>query len=91
MRRWFKLGDITPENIARLRFMVFHDDDVEIYINGIWAATESGCNFNYAPLDISSEALASLKVGDWNLIAIAGKQGGGQQVMDLPHSGGEQP
>ena len=83
MRRWFKLGDITPENIARLRFMVFHDDDVEIYINGIWAATESGCNFNYAPLDISSEALASLKVGDWNLIAIAGKQGGGQQVMDL--------
>ena len=83
MRRWFKLGDITPENIAKLRFMVFHDDDVEIYINGIWAATESGCNFNYAPLDISSEALASLKVGDWNLIAIAGKQGGGQQVMDL--------
>ena len=83
MRRWFKLGDITPKNIARLRFMVFHDDDVEIYINGIWAATESGCNFNYAPLDISSEALASLKVGDWNLIAIAGKQGGGQQVMDL--------
>ena len=83
MRRWFKLGDITPENLAKLRFMVFHDDDIEIYINGIWAATESGCNFNYAPLNISSEALASLQPGQWNLIAIAGKQGSGQQVMDL--------
>ena len=83
MRRWFKLGDITPENLAKLRFMVFHDDDIEIFINGIWAATETGCNFNYSPLNISSEALASLKPGEWNLIAIAGKQGGGQQVMDL--------
>lgn len=83
MRRWFKMGEITPENLAKLRFMVFHDDDIEVYINGVWAATQSGCNFNYAPLDISSEALASLRPGEWNLIAIAGKQGGGQQVMDL--------
>ncbi|MBR6249127.1 MAG: VCBS repeat-containing protein [Muribaculaceae bacterium] len=83
MRRWFRLGDITPENLAKLRFMVFHDDDIEIFINGVWAATESGCNFNYAPLDISSEALQSLQPGEWNLIAIAGKQGSGQQVMDV--------
>lgn len=83
MRRWFKLGDITPENIAKLRFMVFHDDDIQIYINGVWAATESGWNNSYAPLNISAEALASLKPGEWNLIAIAGKQGSGGQVMDV--------
>ncbi len=83
MRRWFKLGDISPENIAKLRFMIFHDDDVEIYINGVWAATESGWNNSYAPLDISAEALATLKPGQWNLIALSGKQGSGGQVMDL--------
>ena len=83
MRRWFKLGDISPENIAKLRFMIFHDDDVEIYINGVWAATESGWNNSYAPLDISAEALATLRPGEWNLIALAGKQGSGGQVMDV--------
>ncbi len=83
MRRWFKLGDITPENIAKLRFMIFHDDDVEIYINGVWAVTESGWTNSYVPLDISAEALASLKPGQWNLIALKGKQGSGGQVMDV--------
>ena len=83
MRRWFKLGDISPENIAKLRFMVFHDDDVEIYINGVWAATESGWTNSYVPLDISAEARATLRPGEWNLIALAGKQGSGGQVMDV--------
>ena len=83
MRRWFKLGDITPENIAKLRFMIFHDDDVEIYINGVWAATESGWTNSYVPLDISAEAKAALRPGQWNLIALAGKQGSGGQVMDV--------
>lgn len=83
MRRWFKLGDLSPENIAKLRFMVFHDDDIDVYINGVWAASQSGCNFDYSPLDISDAGKAALRPGDWNLIAIAGKQGGGQQIMDL--------
>lgn len=83
MRRWFYLGDITPEIIDKLRFVLFHDDDIEIYINGVWAATKTGCVFNYVPKDISEEAKKALKPNSWNLIAVGGKQGGGQQIMDI--------
>ncbi|MBQ8424341.1 MAG: VCBS repeat-containing protein [Coprobacter sp.] len=82
MRRWFYLGDISQQHIDSLRFMVFHDDDVTLYINGLWAASRGGCVFDYVPLDISTEAKETLRPNSWNLIAIAGKQGSGQQIMD---------
>ena len=71
MRRWFYLGDITPQMIDKLRFVLFHDDDIEIYINGVWAATRTGCVFNYVPKDISEEAKKALKPNSWNLIAVS--------------------
>lgn len=83
MRRWFYINDLSPENIAKLRFMAFHDDDIDIYINGVLAASQSGCNFNYSPIDLSEAGRAAIKPGEWNLIAVAGKQGGGQQIMDV--------
>lgn len=83
MRRWFYLGDITQENINKLRFRLFHDDDVDLYINGVWAGSHAGCVFSYWLMDINKEALATLKPNSWNLIALAGKQGGGQQIMDV--------
>lgn len=83
MRRWFYLGDIDEDIIKQFRFTVFHDDDIEIYINGVWAASRAGCVFNYSPLDISTEALSTLKPNSWNLIAVGGKQGTGQQIMDV--------
>ena len=83
MRRWFYLSDISPENIAKLRFKLFHDDDVDLYINGVWAGAHAGCTFSYWYMDINHEALATLKPNSWNLIALAGKQGTGQQFMDV--------
>lgn len=83
MRRWFYLGDISQENINKLMFEVFHDDDITIYLNGVFAATASGCNFNYAPLEIDKFALSTLKANSWNLIAVDGRQGTGQQIMDV--------
>lgn len=40
MRRWFYLGDVTQEMLDCMRFMIYHDDDIFIYINGVWAATK---------------------------------------------------
>lgn len=82
MRRWFYLGDIDEDVIDNLRLTVFHDDDIEIYINGIPAASKSGYVSNYIPMDISDQARATLKPGSWNLIAVAGRQGIGGQMMD---------
>ncbi len=83
MRRWFYLGDISREHIDSLRFMTYHDDDITIYINGMKAASRTGCVFDFTPLDISQECKDALKPNSWNLIAVAGKQGGGQQIMDV--------
>lgn len=83
MRRWFYLGDISEENMKKLRFLCFHDDDIKIYINGVLALTKGAHTSTYVPFDISKEALAVLKPNSWNLIAIEGKQGGGGQVMDV--------
>lgn len=83
MRRWFYLGDITPEMVDAMRFLLYHDDDIHIYINGVWAASKKGSVSNYIPFDISYEAKQTLKPNSWNLIAVEGIQGGGVQIMDL--------
>ena len=83
MRRWFWLGDITAENLAKLRFFTFHDDGIKVYINGVLAAVEQGPVFSYSPLDINDAGRAALKPKAWNLIAIDGHQDSGQQIMDL--------
>lgn len=83
MRRWFYLGAITPEMVDDMRFRLYHDDDIHLYINGVWAASKKGSVSNYIPFDISYEAKQTLKPNSWNLIAVEGKQGGGEQIMDV--------
>ena len=83
MRRWFYLGDVTQEMIDCMRFMIYHDDDIFIYINGVWAATKKGSVSNYIPYDISDEARQTLKPNSWNLIAVKCIQGSGEQIVDV--------
>ena len=83
MRRWFKLGELTPEAIDAMRFVIFHDEDIEIYINGVWAASRGGYTGGYVPVDISDQAKAAIRPGEWNLIALRGRQSSGGQIMDL--------
>ena len=70
MRRWFYLGTITPEMVENMRFKLYHDDDIHIYINGVWAASKKGSVSNYIPFDISYEARQTLRPNSWNLIAV---------------------
>jgi hypothetical protein len=37
MRRHFNPGEITPEQIAHLCVSDYHDEDIEVYINGVLA------------------------------------------------------
>jgi hypothetical protein len=48
---------------ANLEFLVFHDEDVEIYVNGVRAAQEGGFITDYQPMEIAASALALLKPG----------------------------
>jgi hypothetical protein len=46
LRREFTM---PPGRYAHLQFYVYHDEDVEIYVNGILAATEAGFTTGYVP------------------------------------------
>jgi hypothetical protein len=51
-----------PEGkFKNLQFYVFHDEDAEIYINGVLAATVD--SFNYKPFKMAPVAQALLKLG----------------------------
>jgi hypothetical protein len=68
---------------ADLAFLVFHDEDVEIYVNGVAAAQESGYITNYQPLEISAAALALLKPGTKITLAVHCHQTEGGQGIDV--------
>jgi len=80
LRREFALPDGHYQN---LQFYSAHDEDVEIYVNGILASTESGFTTSYVPLDIRPKALELLKPGAKVQIAVHCHQTAGGQNIDV--------
>jgi hypothetical protein len=68
---------------ANLEFLVFHDEDLEIYVNGVRAAQEDGFLTDYQPLEISAAALALLKPGAKITLAVHCHQTTGGQGVDV--------
>ena len=66
-----------------LQFLVYHDEDVEIYVNGVLAASESGFNGSYMPIEITSEAKELLKPGAKVTLAVHCHQTEGGQDIDV--------
>lgn len=79
LRREITLPNTTP---AKLIVLARHDEDVEVYVNGVLAASEAGDNGNYAKLPMSNTALATLRPGK-NEIAVHCRQTVGGQVIDV--------
>ncbi|MCL5281234.1 MAG: DUF4965 domain-containing protein [Planctomycetes bacterium] len=78
LRRTFTLEGTS---LGDLQLSVHHDEDVEIYLNGVQAASATGYTTQYEPLPINADARAALKAGE-NLIAIHCHQTGGGQYID---------
>ena len=66
-----------------LQFYVDHDEDVEIYVNGVLAATESGFTTAYVPLAIRPAARALLRPGTKVNLAVHCHQTTGGQAIDV--------
>jgi hypothetical protein len=74
--------DLRAENIPGIELQVFHDEDVEVYLNGVLALKLPGYITDYDEFPISNEALATLHPGQ-NIIAVHCHQTVGGQGVDV--------
>ena len=80
-RKKFNVAEKDEKLRNNLRLTLYHDDDCEVYINGVLAFSTTGYTSNYTTVDVSKEAKATLKAGE-NLIAVKCTQFSGGQYID---------
>ena len=83
IRQQFTLGALTPSAVSNLVFNCYHDEDCEIYVNGVLGATASGYATTYVLLDMTAAAKSALIPNGVNLIAVHCHQTGGGQNIDV--------
>jgi hypothetical protein len=71
---------LPPQIPARLDFTVFHDEDIEIYLDGVLAASAPGYTKGYVSLPVNDAARAALHPGDNTIAAHVHQTVGGQGV-----------
>ncbi len=74
---------LPPGAYKNLAFMVYHDEDVEIYVNGVLAAEDGGYNSSYDALEVTPAAAALLKPGATVTLAAHVHQTTGGQGIDI--------
>ena len=83
LRRNLDLTGYSQEQIDAIAARLHHDEDIEVYLNGIPALQLSGYVQEYENYELAPEAKAALKADDSNVIAIHCKNGGGAQYVDF--------
>jgi hypothetical protein len=80
---WLRREFTLPEGkYTDLQLSLHHDDDVEVYVNGVLAVKLKGYKRDYEETPISAEAKAALKPGK-NVFAVHCHQYRGGQYIDV--------
>jgi putative heme-binding domain-containing protein len=82
---WLRRQITVPADadVASLQFLVFHDEDAEIYLNGVLAARDRGFTTGYEVFDVLPAARGLLKAGATLVLAVHCHQTGGGQGIDV--------
>jgi len=83
LRRTFNPGSLTPQQITNLVFNAFHDEDCEIYINGVLAGSASGYVSAYGQLTMNAAGQAAIVPNASNEFAVHCHQTSGGQGIDV--------
>jgi hypothetical protein len=82
LRKQFTLGALSPEDLKSLIFNLYHDEDCEIYINGVLAASIKGFS-TYTVAPINDAGKKALIPNGSNIIAVHCHQTDGGQGIDV--------
>jgi hypothetical protein len=82
VRQEFNLGSLAGINRDELVLSLHHDEDCEVFINGVQAATVSGYTSGYVVVKMTKESQAALIANGKNAIAIHCRQTTGGQYID---------
>ncbi len=82
IRKEFDLGDVSSLERENIVLDIHHDEDCEVYINGVWAVSLRGWTTAYTTVPISTSAFKALKPNEQNTIAIHCNQTAGGQYID---------
>jgi DUF1680 family protein len=80
---WMRHEFVLPEGkLNNPHLLLHHDEDAEVYLNGVIAAKVAGFITDYQEVPISAEALKTLKPGR-NVFAVHCRQTTGGQYIDV--------
>jgi hypothetical protein len=79
---WLRREVVLEKALKSPQLSVHHDEDVEVYINGVLALKAAGYVSEYELHDLTADGQRALKVGK-NVIAVHCHQTGGGQYVDV--------
>lgn len=79
---WIRRTVALPAGAGKdLRLWIFHDEDAEVFINGVLAASPRGYTTSFVIVPISPEAAKAIRAGN-NVVAVHCRQTRGGQNLD---------
>ena len=79
---WLRRVIELPANVKTPLFLIQHDEDADVYVNGVLAAQAKGYSGDYGEFALAPEARAALKPGK-NLLAVHAHNGSGASFIDV--------
>ena len=83
LRRTFNVGNLSAAEINQLVLRQYHDDGVEIYINGVLAYRNNDATHSYTNAAISDEAKRAIVPGATNVLAVHCHDNAGDRHVDV--------